>query len=125
MADAARRRSKPTDVAADLDESGRQPVPRGLVVRPGATGHSGDRQIATERVAGMSAGTTMNRTLQLVLCAIAIAATPYAMARPSADDVTITVVDEGATPDDVVRVIELPDRAAAKAAATNVGNSAG
>jgi len=29
------------------------------------------------------------------------------------DEATITVVDEGATPEDVVKVIELPDRAAA------------
>ncbi|HTK98121.1 MAG TPA: hypothetical protein VL379_08865 [Pseudomonadales bacterium] len=32
------------------------------------------------------------------------------------DEATITVVDEGATPEDVVKVIELPDRAAATAA---------
>lgn len=32
-----------------------------------------------------------------------------------ADEATITVVEEGATPDDVVNVIELPDHAAATA----------
>jgi hypothetical protein len=32
------------------------------------------------------------------------------------DEATITVVDEGATPEDVVKVIELPDRASATAA---------
>ena len=36
----------------------------------------------------------------------------YAADAPDADDATITVVDDGDTPDDIVRVIELPQRTA-------------
>jgi hypothetical protein len=51
----------------------------------------------------------------VIACALlALLATPLANAAESADvddEATITVIDDGVTPDDIVRVIELPDPA--------------
>ena len=52
---------------------------------------------------------TLKRMPNLVLLLL-LAAMPVAHAGPD-DEATITVVDEGDTPDDVVKVIELPDQA--------------
>lgn len=52
-----------------------------------------------------------------LLLGVAIAPAAFADAGDDADEATITVIEDGATPDDVVKVIELPDHAAATAAA--------
>jgi hypothetical protein len=57
------------------------------------------------------------KTLFAVLLGFAIAPVAFADAGEDADEATITVIEDGATPDDVVKVIELPDRASATAAA--------
>jgi hypothetical protein len=55
---------------------------------------------------------TMNRIPKLLLSvALAVAIAPVAQAATD-DEATITVVEEGETPDDVVKVIALPERAA-------------
>ena len=55
---------------------------------------------------------TMNALLRLFLSvALTVAIAPVAQAATD-DDATITVVDEGETPDDVVKVIALPEHAA-------------
>lgn len=48
---------------------------------------------------------------------VGIAPAAFADASDDTDEATITVVEDGATPDDVVKVIELPDQASATAAA--------
>ena len=56
-------------------------------------------------------------TPKLISTCLFLAVLTAQVARADAgDEATITVVDEGATPEDVVKVIELPDRAAATAA---------
>lgn len=60
---------------------------------------------------------SMIRTLFTLLLGFAIAPVAFADAREDADEATITVIDDGATPDDVVKVIELPDHVSATAAA--------
>lgn len=65
----------------------------------------------------------MNSTVKMLfalLLGIAIAPAAFADAGEAADDATITVIEDGATPDDVVKVIELPDHASA----TGVAKSA-
>jgi hypothetical protein len=63
----------------------------------------------------------------IFLC-LALTVLASSMARAdSGDEATITVVDEGATPDDVVKVIELPDRSpsnASKATGADTTNNA-
>ena len=58
----------------------------------------------------------------LVVASLALAWVPAAVA-DEADEATITVIDEGDTPEDVARVIELPP--SASATATNKAGSAG
>ena len=60
------------------------------------------------------------RTLFTLLIGFAIAPAAFADAGEEADEATITVIEDGATPDDVVKVIELPDHASA----TGVAKSA-
>ena len=56
-------------------------------------------------------------TPKLISTCLFLAVLTAQVARADAgDEATITVVDEGATPEDVVKVIELPDRASATAA---------
>ena len=56
-------------------------------------------------------------TPKLISTCLFLALLTAQVARADAgDEATITVVDEGATPEDVVKVIELPDRASATAA---------
>jgi hypothetical protein len=57
----------------------------------------------------------LERVVVLVL-AVSIAPIALADSGDEIDEATITVVDEGSTPEDVVKVIELPDRASATAA---------
>jgi hypothetical protein len=57
------------------------------------------------------------KTLLTLLLGFAIAPAAFADAGEDADEATITVIEDGATPDDVVKVIELPDHASATAAA--------
>jgi hypothetical protein len=59
-----------------------------------------------------------SKHLSILLLLGFVAVVPAAYAAPD-DEATITVVDEDATPDDVVRVIELPDRASRSAAANS------
>jgi len=56
----------------------------------------------------------------VVLLGVVIIPVAHADAAADMDDPTITVVGDGETPDDVVRVIELPDQASATAAAKAV-----
>ena len=64
-------------------------------------------------------------TLKLVsnfLAVLLLAVAPFALA-DAGDEATITVVDEGDTPEDVVKVIELPEKSvpsAAKSAPSDV-----
>src|SRR5262249_758732 len=109
MADHARGRSQSADAAADADGSVGQPISRRPGVRLGAAGHTRDRQSATARNEGVTGEVSMTRMVRWIVASVG-GTTPNAWAGPSADDVTITVVDEGATPNDVVKVIELPDR---------------
>lgn len=58
-------------------------------------------------------------TSKSIFLCLAVLLFASSMARAdSGDEATITVVDEGATPDDVVKVIDLPDRASANASKT-------
>ncbi len=58
-------------------------------------------------------------TSRSIFLCLSLALFASSMARAdSGDEATITVVDEGATPDDVVKVIDLPDRAASNASKT-------
>lgn len=57
------------------------------------------------------------KTLLTLLLGFAIVPAAFADAGEDADEATITVIEDGATPDDVVKVIELPDHASATAAA--------
>src|SRR5580765_687921 len=72
---------------------------------------------------------TMNGISRLLLSvALTVAIAPIAQAATN-DDATITVVDEGETPDDVVKVIALPERAAVEgktksASGTDTANGA-
>jgi hypothetical protein len=50
------------------------------------------------------------------LLGVAIVPMAFADSDEEMDEATITVVDEGSTPEDVVKVIELPDHASATAA---------
>jgi hypothetical protein len=56
------------------------------------------------------------KTLLTLLLGFAIVPAAFADAGEDADEATITVIEDGATPDDVVKVIELPDHASATAA---------
>lgn len=56
------------------------------------------------------------KTLFMLLLGLALAPAAFADAGEDADEATITVIEDGATPDDVVKVIELPDHASATAA---------
>jgi hypothetical protein len=56
------------------------------------------------------------KMLLTLLLGFAIAPAAFADAGEDADEATITVIEDGATPDDVVKVIELPDHASATAA---------
>ena len=53
----------------------------------------------------------------VLLLGLAIAPVAHANAAAGMDEATITVVDDGDTPDDVVKVIELPARASASGVA--------
>jgi len=53
----------------------------------------------------------------VLLLGLAIAPVAHADAAAGMDEATITVVDDGDTPDDVVKVIELPARASASGVA--------
>jgi hypothetical protein len=62
----------------------------------------------------------MKSKLELIfvlLLGLAIAPVAHADAAAGMDEATITVVDDGDTPDDVVKVIELPARASASGVA--------
>ena len=56
----------------------------------------------------------------VLLLGLSIIPVAHADAVAELDEATITVVDDGDTPDDVVRVIELPDQASATGAAKSV-----
>jgi hypothetical protein len=59
-----------------------------------------------------------------LLIGLAMNPSAYAADAQDADDATITVVGENETPDDVVKVIELPAHASANASGTPAGKSA-
>ena len=60
----------------------------------------------------------------VVLLGVAITPVAYADGIADVGEATITVVDDGDTPDDVVRVIELPDQASATGAAKSASGIA-
>jgi len=60
----------------------------------------------------------------VVLLGVAIIPAAHADAAADMDEATITVVDDGDTPDDVVKVIELPDQASATGAAKSASGIA-
>jgi hypothetical protein len=62
----------------------------------------------------------MLKTWFTLLLGFAIVPVAFAEAGEDADEATITVIEDGVTPDDVVKVIELPDHASAIGAAKSI-----